>query len=125
MSLSSFLRRFGSRQSETSSGGISPMKSTLGTLLSSILQVLVTDEKNALLPLVLKFLQAVAANPSQINIALQLAQLEASALAAQGPIETEVLNDLVTLIQAVLQPAPAPAPAPAPVASGALLRRAA
>ena len=100
------------------------MKSTLGTLLSSILQVIVTDEKNALLPLLLKFLQAVAANPSQINIALQLGLLEAAALAAQGPIETDVLNDLISLINAVLSPTPAPAPAPAPVPASAMLRRA-
>jgi hypothetical protein len=101
------------------------MKSTLGTFISTILQLIVTDEKNALLPLLLKFLQAVAANPSQINIALQLGLLEAAVLAAQGPIETDVLNDLITLLNSILSPTPAPAPAPAPVASGALLRRAA
>ena len=124
MSLGSFFRHPGARRGETLSGGISPMKSTLGTLLSSILQVIVTDEKNALLPLLLKFLQAVAANPSQINIALQLGLLEAAALAAQGPIETDVLNDLISLINAVLSPTPAPAPAPAPVPASAVLRRA-
>mgnify|MGYP001548061600 CR=1 FL=1 len=93
------------------------MTTSVSTAASSFLDVVKNAETAALASPLLAFMQAVIANPSAVNIALQLNLLAASALAAQAGVEKTVLTDLNALLTAQLQKAEAPVAAAAAAAS--------
>jgi hypothetical protein len=71
----------------------------LGTFLQSLITIVKTDALKDGLPIISAFFANISANPTQANIVAQLAVLEVSLMAALPNLESDIIKDLVALLQ--------------------------
>lgn len=71
----------------------------IGALLQQILTAVKNDAIKTALPILNAFFQNISSNPSQMNIAAQLASLEVQLLAALPNLEAAVAKDVAALVQ--------------------------
>lgn len=74
----------------------------LGAVLKAAFEVLKADEKKVVGPLLIAALQSLAQTPTALNFAAQAVELAAAFGAAQGGIQADVLQSLLTQAKAAL-----------------------
>lgn len=89
--------------------------SGIDTFFSGLWNTIKTDEEKALLPALATLANNVSLNPTVVNFVAQGNEFLATALAAQGAIETDVLKSIASTLAAAAQSVVTP-PASAPAA---------
>jgi hypothetical protein len=79
--------------------------------LQQLISLAKTDALKAALPALATFLSNIAANPSGLNIAAQLAKLQIDLITALPGIEQDLLKQIATIIQTEAQALLSKAPA--------------
>lgn len=87
------------------------MTLSISAIIQQLIQLAKTDAKKLVLPLLANFLTSVGNNPSEPNLIVQLAVLEAGLLAALPQIEQDEVKELAQLMIAEAQTLNAPAKA--------------
>jgi hypothetical protein len=85
----------------------------LTQILTQLIAIAKTDVNKVLLPLIAAFFSSISTNPTQVNIAAQLAKLEVDVLAALPSIGQDVLAQFAALVNAEMQQLLATPTAPA------------
>jgi len=80
-----------------------PMSLSISGLIAPLISLAKQDTAKLIVPLVVTFLQNIAANPNELNILAQLGKLEADVLAALPTIEQDELKALATLLSTEAQ----------------------
>ena len=80
----------------------------LSTLLQNIINTVVADEKGVILPALATLIQNIIKDKTALNRAAQLNLFLNTVLAAQGQIESDVLQQILTLLQGQLTAAASP-----------------
>lgn len=75
----------------------------LGQLFAQVWAIIKADENKVLLPALAKFFNSVAGNPTAINFAASLAQLNVDVLAAQPNIAQQALAAIAAVVNQAAQ----------------------
>ena len=71
----------------------------LGTMLQNLLNTILTDEKGVVLPALATLVQNIIKDKTALNRAAQFNLFLSTVLAAQGQIESDVLQQILALVQ--------------------------
>ncbi len=75
----------------------------LSALIAQLIAVAKADAAKSILPLLANFFTSIAANPTAVNITVQLAQLQVGVLAALPAIGQDELKNLANVLNAEAQ----------------------
>ena len=81
----------------------------LSAIITQLVAIAKADAAKDILPLLAQFFTSIAANPSAVNVTLQLTQLNVSILATLPTIATDELKALAAIVNAAAQAAVTPA----------------